>query len=87
MKNEIENGVENFTCLVGVLLSDVDGPLKLDPSLFVRNHRSDFDERAVDRGNLTVFPGSHVILEDCIASAGGAEKLFSIYTFDSRVFF
>mmetsp|Transcript_10353 Transcript_10353/g.17362 ORF Transcript_10353/g.17362 Transcript_10353/m.17362 type:complete len:474 (-) Transcript_10353:32-1453(-) len=56
LKNELDEGVENFTCLVGVLLSDVDGPLK---------------------GNLTVYPGSHKILQDAMIEAGGPEKLFT----------
>jgi hypothetical protein len=56
MKSEIPDGVENFTMLVGVLLSDVDGPLK---------------------GNLTVFPSAHTLLEEAIATAGGPQALFT----------
>lgn len=50
-----DNGVENFTMLVGCYLSDANENLM---------------------GNLTVFPGSHRILEKAIRDAGGPEKLF-----------
>jgi hypothetical protein len=54
--NEKHDGIENFTCLVGVMLSDADEPL---------------------HGNLSAFPGSHHVLEQCINEAGGPEKLFA----------
>ena len=53
MGREPGEGVENFTLLVGVMLSDADIDLA---------------------GNLTVYPGSHQILEDCIREAGGPVK-------------
>lgn len=56
LQRRAEDGVENFSLLVGVMLSDADAPLM---------------------GNLTVYPGSHHVIETCIREAGGPDQLFA----------
>jgi hypothetical protein len=56
LQRRAEDGVENFSLLVGVMLSDADAPLM---------------------GNLTVYPGSHQVIETCIREAGGPDQLFA----------
>jgi len=53
--------VQNFTCLLGILLSEV-------PEDFC--------------GNFTVYPGSHLILEQCFREKGGIIKFMEGTTFE-----
>jgi hypothetical protein len=63
------NGLEkfnNFTCLLGVLLSDLPGPLRFSTgssrlSLFTFRHSRMTEELS---GNLGVYPGSHRTLQE-----------------------
>jgi hypothetical protein len=52
-----QRGVENFTLLVGVMLSDAEDDLM---------------------GNMTVFPGGHLVVQNAIREVGGAEQLFML---------
>lgn len=54
----------------------INGKRKKKKKLFmVRSCQSDADGPL--KGNLTVYPGSHKILQDCINEAGGPQELFT----------